>query len=145
MAVPKKKCPVCGEDFASRGLPTHVRSHDKSDSPKSSVSSNDVKLSRKVAAYLSFLKTSNGKPVSAKKIEILNEKIVAAEQSRLYLIALKHTEARNRLEAEGYSHDPTEDFIEAGLEYSDRFGISYKTWREFGVPAKVLKEAGIDK
>lgn len=29
--------------------------------------------------------------------------------------------------------------------YSDRKGISYAAWREVGVPAEVLKEAGIER
>lgn len=34
-------------------------------------------------------------------------------------------------------------FVSAAAEYSDRKGISYSAWREAGVPAAVLKQAGI--
>ena len=34
-------------------------------------------------------------------------------------------------------------FIEVAAEYGERKGIEYKTWREVGVPAEVLAEAGI--
>jgi len=34
-------------------------------------------------------------------------------------------------------------FIEHAAAYSDRKGISYTAWREYGVPAKVLRSAGI--
>lgn len=34
-------------------------------------------------------------------------------------------------------------FVDAAAEYSDRKGISYSAWREAGVPAAVLKQAGI--
>ena len=37
----------------------------------------------------------------------------------------------------------TDDFIEVAAAYSERLGLSYGDWREEGVPAKVLKEAGI--
>lgn len=35
------------------------------------------------------------------------------------------------------------DFVEQAAAYSERKGISYTAWREFGVPAKVLRSAGI--
>ncbi len=34
-------------------------------------------------------------------------------------------------------------FIKAAPDYSKRKGITYQAWREAGVPAKVLKAAGI--
>ena len=37
------------------------------------------------------------------------------------------------------------DFVEAAKEYSERKGITYTAWREAGVPAAVLKEAGISR
>ncbi len=36
-------------------------------------------------------------------------------------------------------------FVEYGKSYSDRKGISYAAWREFGVPAPMLKKAGISR
>jgi thiamine biosynthesis lipoprotein ApbE len=36
-------------------------------------------------------------------------------------------------------------FVKAAKEYSERKGISYATWREAGVPADVLKKAGISR
>jgi hypothetical protein len=35
------------------------------------------------------------------------------------------------------------DFVTAAREYSERKGISYTAWRELGVPAAVLRDAGI--
>ena len=34
-------------------------------------------------------------------------------------------------------------FVDAAAEYSERKGISYTAWRELGVPAAVLKKAGV--
>ncbi|MFA9432861.1 hypothetical protein [Egicoccus sp. AB-alg2] len=34
-------------------------------------------------------------------------------------------------------------FVDAAAEYSERKGITYTAWREAGVPAAVLKQAGI--
>jgi hypothetical protein len=36
-------------------------------------------------------------------------------------------------------------FARAALPYSERKGISYAAWRELGVPAAVLKRAGISR
>ena len=38
-----------------------------------------------------------------------------------------------------------QDFIAAAKGYSERKGISYHAWRELGVPASVLKQAGIGR
>ncbi len=35
------------------------------------------------------------------------------------------------------------DFVRYAADYSNRKGISYAAWRELGVPASVLKSAGI--
>lgn len=34
-------------------------------------------------------------------------------------------------------------FVEVAAEYSERKGITYKAWREAGVPAAALKNAGV--
>lgn len=36
-------------------------------------------------------------------------------------------------------------FVESASAYSERKGISYAAWREVGVPAAVLQEAGISR
>ena len=36
-------------------------------------------------------------------------------------------------------------FVDAAKAYGERKGINYATWREFGVPAAVLKRAGISR
>jgi hypothetical protein len=35
--------------------------------------------------------------------------------------------------------------VKSAKGYSDRKGITYGTWREFGVPAEVLRKAGIGR
>lgn len=37
------------------------------------------------------------------------------------------------------------EFTKAAKEYSERKGITYSAWREAGVPAAVLKDAGIPR
>lgn len=36
-------------------------------------------------------------------------------------------------------------FVDAAAEYSERKGISYSAWRELGVPAAVLRRAGVPR
>ena len=36
-------------------------------------------------------------------------------------------------------------FVKAAKTYSEHKGISYSTWREVGVPAEILKRAGISR
>lgn len=36
-------------------------------------------------------------------------------------------------------------FVEAAAEYGSRKGIDYATWREAGVPAEVLRRAGVHR
>ena len=38
-----------------------------------------------------------------------------------------------------------DDFVAAAKAYGERKGISYAAWREVGVPAAVLKRAGISR
>lgn len=38
-----------------------------------------------------------------------------------------------------------DDFVAAAKGYGERKGISYAAWREVGVPAAVLKRAGISR
>jgi len=61
---------------------------------------------------------------------------------------------QNRLDLEAQQADASEavdlkaleqGFVEAAKEYSDRKGISYSAWREAGVPAAVVKAAGIPR
>ena len=37
------------------------------------------------------------------------------------------------------------EFIEVARSYSDRTGVSYAAWREIGVAASVLRDAGITR
>ncbi len=66
---------------------------------------------------------------------------------RLHLI-----QQRKSLQVRLAADDGTEDlsglekaFIEAASEYGARKGIDYSTWREAGVPADVLRKAGVQR
>jgi hypothetical protein len=63
---------------------------------------------------------------------------------------LRLVQERRNLEAELATMDDGVDlveveqaFIEVAAAYSERQGISYASWRDVGVPAAVLRSAGI--
>ena len=96
-----------------------------------------------VEAYLSYLATGS-LPVADndEAIEVLDERIANEDQlhRKVVLIAERH-----RL-ANPPPPDPAplvEKFVYYVVGFSERNNITYAVWREMGVPAKVLKEAGI--
>lgn len=42
-------------------------------------------------------------------------------------------------------HEAEQEFVKVAASYSERKGITYAAWRACGVPAKVLKAAGISR
>jgi DNA mismatch repair ATPase MutS len=63
---------------------------------------------------------------------------------RLELLQRKRNIERQIARASANTVDPS-NFIAVAKSFSDRKGIEYATWREMGVPVKVLKDAGIRK
>lgn len=110
--------------------------------------------SRAIKSYLQALGSRRpGRPVTAdsvrKRIESIDERL-AAEDDPLRALDLR----QERLDAEATLKDveAKEDidelekgFVETAKSYSQRKGISYAAWRQVGVPASVLKAAGIPR
>jgi hypothetical protein len=69
-------------------------------------------------------------PDPAKRVELIQRRLDLEEQ----LVVMQDELDLGQLE---------EGFVNAAAEYSERKGISYTAWREAGVPAAVLKQAGI--
>jgi hypothetical protein len=69
-------------------------------------------------------------PDPAKRVELIQRRLDLEEQ----LIAMEDEVDLGALE---------EGFVAEAAEYSERKGISYTAWREAGVPAAALKQAGI--
>lgn len=108
--------------------------------------------SRVIKAYLNAIAARKpGRPLTREgltsRLETVSSKLQASDnplevvdliQSRLdiekALADLESSQDLDRLEA---------DFVEQVAPYSERKGITYTAWREFGVPAAVLKAAGI--
>jgi hypothetical protein len=72
----------------------------------------------------------DAEPDPAKRVDLIQKRLDLEEQ----LIAFADEPDIEALE---------QDFIDAAAEYSERKGITYTAWREAGVPAPVLKQAGI--
>lgn len=68
----------------------------------------------------------------AKRVELIQQRLDLEQR----LVELGDEPELESLEAR---------FIEVAAEYSERKGITYPAWREAGVPAAVLKQAGIKR
>lgn len=110
------------------------------------------KESREIKAYLAAIGNKKpGRPVTkeslAKRLDSVNDKIEAVEDplERVELIQAKLDIEKAMAEVDGKPDMEAleKGFIEHAASYSERKGVSYTAWREAGVPAKVLKAAGI--
>jgi hypothetical protein len=110
---------------------------------------------RAIAAYLEALeqhRPKRGRKRTAESIDKqlaeIDDKLAAANAiTRLSLVQQRLDLQRER-ETIGTTVDLSslEDaFVAAAKGYSQRKGISYAAWREIGVPAEVLKRAGISR
>lgn len=110
--------------------------------------------SRVVKSYLDALGSRRpGRPVTK---ETVTNKIAGIEEKLSVetdpIKKLELTQARLDAEDQLASLSEGEDlaaleteFAEVAKSYSERKGISYSAWREIGVPAPVLKAAGIPR
>ena len=108
---------------------------------------------RAVRAYLDAL--SQKKPRGGNtdnlqsRVDGLAAKIEAEANSlrRLQLIQQRfNLEDRLKAASETADYEALEaDFVGAAASYSERKGITYSTWREFGVTPAVLKAAGLKR
>jgi hypothetical protein len=110
--------------------------------------------SRAIKLYLDSLGSRRrGRPVTAetlaRRVKEL-EKRIAAETNVLRAIDLRQArlDAEQALGAAAESVDRVKleaDFVRHVKAYTKRKAISYSVWREAGVPAAVLKKAGINR
>ncbi|MDP3984494.1 MAG: hypothetical protein Q8Q52_05755 [Acidimicrobiia bacterium] len=105
-----------------------------------------------ITSYLDALSARRpGRPVTKDSLEKrrarLNERL-AAEENTLKRVDLHQSriEVEEALAIAQESLDLTNlesEFAKVAADYSQRKGISYSAWRSAGVPAAVLKKAGI--
>lgn len=108
---------------------------------------------RTVSRYLTALDSTKPKRGRQRSPEKMQARIAALPDEIAQAKPLKRVHLIQELmdlEAELANEEETVDisevegeFISVAAEYSGRKGISYGAWREVGVPASVLKAAGV--
>ncbi|MEA3020679.1 MAG: hypothetical protein QOI47_2203 [Actinomycetota bacterium] len=107
-----------------------------------------------ISSYLDALAAHKPKRGRKRTPESIDKRLAAIESllpgansiTRLSLIQERLDLAEERASLGGATVDLSafEDaFVGAAKGYSERKGISYAAWRELGVPAEILKRAGI--
>lgn len=107
---------------------------------------------RSIKAYLKALNSKKaGRPITRASLEnrLLGiDSKLEAETDPLKRLDLLQTRTdiesliRN-IENETNIEELAKGFVNHAKSYSERKGIGYSTWREAGVPAKILRSAGI--
>lgn len=110
---------------------------------------------RKVRRYLEALEATRPKrgrkrtPDSIRKqLERIEAQLDGADPLTRVQLIQQRIDLANELEAKENTPDIAaleKDFVKAAKAYGERKGISYAAWREAGVPASVLKAAGISR
>lgn len=110
------------------------------------------KEARAIKAYLNVLSARRpGRPVSkgslTQRLDRVNKKLDATDDplERVDLIQsrLDIEEALSQMNSGDDVGSLESEFKKHVASYSERKGVTYTAWRESGVPAKVLREAGI--
>lgn len=110
---------------------------------------------RAVRAYLEALETHRPKrgrkrtPESMRaRLDTIDATIEGADPMTRLQMAQERIDLLEALHAAQTPVDLTaleDEFVAAAARYGDRKGIGYAAWREVGVPAAVLKRAGITR
>ena len=110
------------------------------------------KEARAIKAYLKALEARKpGRPVTRESLEQrlkrINEKLDASDDPlkavELLQARIDLESALDRMHDVGRLEELEQGFIDHAKSYSERKGISYTAWRELGVPAATLRQAGI--
>ncbi len=110
------------------------------------------KEARSIKAYLKAIESKKpGRPVTKESLETrlasVNAKIDASDDPlksvELFQTRLDIEDELAQLEELDDIESLEADFVAHAASYSERKGISYSAWREAGVPASVLRAAGI--
>lgn len=108
--------------------------------------------SKAISNYLGAIESRRpGRKVTRESLEARLAGIddrIAAEQNPLKRVELVQSklDSQKALQLMGEAQNDADvetGFIENAASYSERKGITYGAWREAGVPAAVLKKAGI--
>jgi hypothetical protein len=107
---------------------------------------------RSIKAYLKTLQGRKpGRPVTKDSLEARLARVdakLSAESDPLKKLDLMQSKvdienALANVQDGAKAEDLAAGFVAHARSYSERKGISYTTWRQFGVPADLLRKAGI--
>jgi hypothetical protein len=110
--------------------------------------------SRAVKSYLEALNTEtqtsgNDEETLRKRLDKVERQIADEENpARRVELVQRRLDLENQLgnvEEAPDLESLEKDFQDVVKDYSERKGISYKAWREVGVPASVLRDAGLKR
>jgi hypothetical protein len=110
---------------------------------------------RAVKNYLEALQQNRPKRGRRRTPDSIKKRLAAIDASYPQVSALQQLQLvqermdlQQELESMGAKVDLSAleaDFVKTASKYAARKGISYAAWRELGVPADVLKKAGISR
>ena len=110
---------------------------------------------RAVKNYLEALQQNRPRRGRRRTPDSIKKRLAAidtayADSSALQQLQLtqERMDLQKELESTGAKTDVSAleaDFVKTAAKYAQRKGISYAAWRELGVPADVLKKAGISR
>jgi hypothetical protein len=112
--------------------------------------------SRSIGRYLDALEAHKPKRGRKRTLESVKKNLAGVQESLKTATGARRLELiqqRRSLEVEMANKSTggpdlsalEKDFVKAAKGYSQRKGITYGAWREFGVPAEVLRKAGITR
>ena len=111
--------------------------------------------SRAVRNYLEALEANKPKrgrkrtPDSiGRRLDKIDEEMADASPTKRLELVQERIDLKAELDTMGDKPDLTAltgDFVANAKAYSERKGISYAAWRELGVEASILKDAGIGR
>lgn len=100
---------------------------------------------RAIRAYLGLVQSDgfrNRGPRARSAVEL--EKAIDAATDPVERLKLR-SQLRAAVDIEMNEADLVKNFVEHCAAFSEKWGIIYADWRDEGVPATVLKEAGISR
>lgn len=83
-----------------------------------------------------------------RRLNAVEREIQQADQLKRLQLVQERMDLQGELESQEQKVDleaVEQEFVDAAKPYGERKGISYAAWRELGVPASVLKKAGIGR
>lgn len=136
--------------------PTKTAAKTMSDEHKTALAAGREQ-SRAVRSYLDALDLHKPKRGRKRTSETVLRQLAEVESQLTTAVGAERLELLQRrrdlqTELDGLDQDGgvdlevlKEGFVRFGRDYAERKGIDYRTFREFGVPPSVLKEAGIPR